>query len=70
MFKTISASLKDLRQQKKAYKECVRRSKALPNDYHESLQYRISIHAQFRVFRSWRHQPVPRNARHVRVGSR
>lgn len=35
MYKNISAWLKDLRQQKRAYKECVKRSKLLPNDYRE-----------------------------------
>lgn len=35
MYKTMLAKIKDLRDQKKAYKECVKRSKALPNDYRE-----------------------------------
>ncbi|WP_313641486.1 DUF1048 domain-containing protein [Paenibacillus sp. FSL K6-0276] len=35
MYKNFSAWLKDLRHQKKKYKECVKRSKALPNDYRE-----------------------------------
>jgi DNA-binding ferritin-like protein (Dps family) len=35
VFKTITAKLKDLRRQKKMYKDCVRRSKALPHDYRE-----------------------------------
>lgn len=35
MYKTMLAKYKDLRDQKKLYKECVKRSKALSNDYRE-----------------------------------
>jgi len=35
VYKTILTKYKDLRDQKRAYKECVKRSKALPNDYRE-----------------------------------
>jgi len=35
VYKNMLAKFKDLREQKKAYKECVKRSKALPNDYRE-----------------------------------
>ncbi|MNP04366.1 hypothetical protein D3C76_962780 [compost metagenome] len=35
MYKNMMAKIKDLRDQKRAYKDCVKRSKALPNDYRE-----------------------------------
>lgn len=35
MFKKVSATIKDLQNQKKTYKACIKRSNALPHEYRE-----------------------------------